>query len=552
MSEEPQHFERGLVIEGGGGKGAFALGCMKAFQDHGIHFDVVSGTSAGALCASIWATDSVSEGEEVWKSINSSSFFGKRSDGCFRRFIKITLVAGKLFAAYLNGIEPEGKWQIERDAFFSLVLGILLWLLLYGLLPSLWFWLSGLLLVPCIALPAFLRNGWDERTRNQLMNSFLWLGTFRVLFAIVGPALPIELIGRKAASIPWQSTVTILFFVALTILALDFPSTMMEGKLLASHLLKFLSKPIATPIYATIAKETEPNSPGFLILTPGTFAATYVRLDKAPVHLKAALAYASAALPFGILPSVQVGEHMFVDGGVADNTPFIPLLAHAVDEIWIIRLRPENLDLIEHLRSVLHQQSLALGMALPSTFYEQILSRAKVTQILPQTSLGSMLTGTLNFTEHRTDVLLKHGYRAASRAITQAAGVSRIYNIHFSVWQQLRFALKAMPGCGVGGGMSRGDSDLSDPFPDLKEYSLRLPSPVRAARSGHLQAVLSAMRLCCSLVVTVFMLSHALNVLAAGRKVACLIWASVAVWAFFGIPVWLLRATRNIGWANMK
>ncbi|MGH9810605.1 MAG: patatin-like phospholipase family protein, partial [Terriglobia bacterium] len=50
---------RGLVIQGGGAKGAFALGCMKAFQEHGIDFSAVAGTSAGGLCAIIWSTGQV-------------------------------------------------------------------------------------------------------------------------------------------------------------------------------------------------------------------------------------------------------------------------------------------------------------------------------------------------------------------------------------------------------------------------------------------------------------------------------------------------------------
>ena len=50
---------RGLVFEGGGGKGAFAVGCMKALKERGLEFDAVAGTSAGGLCGFSRATDSV-------------------------------------------------------------------------------------------------------------------------------------------------------------------------------------------------------------------------------------------------------------------------------------------------------------------------------------------------------------------------------------------------------------------------------------------------------------------------------------------------------------
>src|SRR6185437_12814108 len=41
--------KRGLVLEGGGAKGAYQVGCMRAFQEHDIKFDAIAGTSIGAL-----------------------------------------------------------------------------------------------------------------------------------------------------------------------------------------------------------------------------------------------------------------------------------------------------------------------------------------------------------------------------------------------------------------------------------------------------------------------------------------------------------------------
>ena len=41
----------GLVLSGGGSKGAYESGCMKALQELGYHFDIVTGTSIGLLVA---------------------------------------------------------------------------------------------------------------------------------------------------------------------------------------------------------------------------------------------------------------------------------------------------------------------------------------------------------------------------------------------------------------------------------------------------------------------------------------------------------------------
>lgn len=201
MSSQAEHGEspgtsstrpirRGLVIEGGGGKGAFAVGCMKALKDRAIEFDAVAGTSAGALCALIWATDSVAEGERVWLSIGHTAFFGARPDGCLRRLTKTLLTAGKLFAvrSLRRGIELEGQPQFMRDAVFSVMLGILYWFLLVGLLPVAWLWGLLPIVVVSIALFAFAnelpRVGWDSRTRRLLINVLLWLAPAKARLGI--------------------------------------------------------------------------------------------------------------------------------------------------------------------------------------------------------------------------------------------------------------------------------------------------------------------------------------------------------------------------------
>lgn len=47
--------EIGLALGGGGGRGLAHLGVLKAFDEHGIHFDRIAGTSVGALAAIFYA-----------------------------------------------------------------------------------------------------------------------------------------------------------------------------------------------------------------------------------------------------------------------------------------------------------------------------------------------------------------------------------------------------------------------------------------------------------------------------------------------------------------
>lgn len=49
----------GLVISGGGSKGAFAVGALEVLLSNGFDFDVIAGTSTGALIASMVAIDDI-------------------------------------------------------------------------------------------------------------------------------------------------------------------------------------------------------------------------------------------------------------------------------------------------------------------------------------------------------------------------------------------------------------------------------------------------------------------------------------------------------------
>ena len=62
----------GLVLEGGGGKGAYQIGVWKAMEERGIakKITAVSGTSVGALNAALFATGDLENAIKVWSNIS--------------------------------------------------------------------------------------------------------------------------------------------------------------------------------------------------------------------------------------------------------------------------------------------------------------------------------------------------------------------------------------------------------------------------------------------------------------------------------------------------
>lgn len=65
----------GLALEGGGARGAFHMGAVKALIEEGYQFDGVAGTSIGALNGAIIAQGDFEEGYRVWEKLSNSLIF---------------------------------------------------------------------------------------------------------------------------------------------------------------------------------------------------------------------------------------------------------------------------------------------------------------------------------------------------------------------------------------------------------------------------------------------------------------------------------------------
>lgn len=68
MSEK----KTGLVLCGGGGKGAFQIGAWRALAEHGIleHVDAIAGTSVGGLNAVLFAIGDYKAARKIWSEVN--------------------------------------------------------------------------------------------------------------------------------------------------------------------------------------------------------------------------------------------------------------------------------------------------------------------------------------------------------------------------------------------------------------------------------------------------------------------------------------------------
>lgn len=69
--------EWGLVLNGGGGKGAYQIGVFKALFEHKIcdYITAVSGTSSGALNSALFVHGDIDVAIKAWESISTESFW---------------------------------------------------------------------------------------------------------------------------------------------------------------------------------------------------------------------------------------------------------------------------------------------------------------------------------------------------------------------------------------------------------------------------------------------------------------------------------------------
>ncbi len=92
----------GLVLAGGGGKGAYQLGAWKAMREMGITFQAIAGVSIGSINGALIAADDYDKADEMWHCVSvdkgikitealpdSENLFSRKNWGVlFREFLK--------------------------------------------------------------------------------------------------------------------------------------------------------------------------------------------------------------------------------------------------------------------------------------------------------------------------------------------------------------------------------------------------------------------------------------------------------------------------------
>jgi len=101
----------GLVLSGGGARAAYQVGVIKALKEKGVNFQVVAGTSSGALNAALVASDRIEKMIQIWENINPSKVMGISPMGFMNGSLLTTKPLEKLIREGID--ETSAKKIIE-------------------------------------------------------------------------------------------------------------------------------------------------------------------------------------------------------------------------------------------------------------------------------------------------------------------------------------------------------------------------------------------------------------------------------------------------------
>jgi predicted acylesterase/phospholipase RssA len=431
----------GLVLGGGGAKGAYQIGVWKALREKGFaKFDVIAGTSVGALNGALVANGDVAAAERVWREIEFPRWEPRLIGMLVTAY---AVLFGPLIVAALSlvlGVIVELTsgdaglaWWLSVVSLYSAVtsLGIGSWVIIFASQRKPFILIEAPILL-IASIPTFMGSMILTSSTRFDASPWSWifpLAAFPIGFLFAVPGLSCQAIFQRSGQ---------LFSGAAIVGAI-------ERNLDLDRMRRNVSA-----VFVTMARGHsgwDPFRPNFRRVEPGwrevdmeqphtldVWVAEYVDLCSVRDQHKAVeILRLSGALPW-VFNSGSQAEQMVVDGGLADNLPILPVLLASLDLIVIVSLTPRSKMTLQILQDQL--DALWRRQALPQLSDDEIVSlyrdlvRNRASTVIPdgpqlrgnnifvfapekplaQWKMFPFLTGTMNFRSHVMEEWLQRGY----------------------------------------------------------------------------------------------------------------------------------------------
>ena len=102
--------EYGLVLDGGGARGAYQIGAWKALREAGVRIRGVAGTSVGALNGALICMGDVGEAERVWEEMTFSKVMDA-DDNWMERFFQKEVTVRELIKELMSCLK-DGRVDV--------------------------------------------------------------------------------------------------------------------------------------------------------------------------------------------------------------------------------------------------------------------------------------------------------------------------------------------------------------------------------------------------------------------------------------------------------
>lgn len=438
---------------------------MLALHERGYVFEAVAGTSAGSLNAAIWAMQDLTGGETLWSQMRPQTTYDRSwwlrlLPRPVSRMLGAVTVAFSILFARMAGSPIDGINEERVDSIlFSLVFFPIFFVVLFvtwnttpwytSSFYAIIFGLMGGYWIEMFKFNAGAAEG-DISFGAIMMIMLSSIASGAKSVSLAGPFLPDEAIARwplsivifLASSVAAALTISLISSAAFSLLSGVRVLTNSPLRATLTNYLRLHS--FKMPTYVTVASKRQifdPDDPLWVSQAPvastsveafriadregpwnarttAKWVPYYVRIDSFGADQAADYLLASSALPFGVVAPVKIGESIYVDGGVIDNLPILPLISHQLDEIVVLDLTPRMVEqtqeehrnrcaMLQRLQMLAtrplppqaHKVHPGRGKLIPPTRFPPpaIANMPRIVVLRPSQSLGGIFGGTLNF-----------------------------------------------------------------------------------------------------------------------------------------------------------
>lgn len=350
-------------MQGGGAKGAFQYGVLRELHSAGFDFDVISGTSVGALNGALVATESWDQGDFLWTHLSMERAFRWRK---LQALYTALSLWGIIFFGWATN-QFEERISDSINILFSII----------AFLPSLFFsaWISFNILASSSSTVDWLQaiclfvlvggcSFYGIHKRQWWFRPAVCISWATLLAIWSGWAVfHVAALSQFVRAMPLQSIGFAIISLSPGLVIVGYIHQVFNASFLANSPLRIvvstiLERPFCKPLIATtsllVPEYVDPDNFDYMRFPRGTdwfaaqrsgFLATYNRIDKLSSSEAVDTLLASAALPMGVIPNVRGTKKgsRVVDGGLADNVPWHPLISdYPCTELLIILCEPDK------------------------------------------------------------------------------------------------------------------------------------------------------------------------------------------------------------------